>query len=149
MAVDLALTPDRYWAVSAAELAAEVAAAGFTALGIAADDAGSDGSAAYAATGLRCHEVHALLFTDDLPATMAAAQRLAAQAEAMRAACVLTVFTTPLSLEVESGVRHCAEMFADGGAGMAVEFSPLGPISSIAEGMEVVRAAHQGAGRAG
>jgi len=38
-------------------------------------------------------------------------------------------------------------MFAEAGAGMAVEFSPLGPVNSIGHGLDVVAAA--GAGQAG
>ncbi len=149
MAVDLAVTPDQHWAVPTADLARAAAAAGFTGLGIVADKIDTSAIAAYAETGLRCHEVLALLFTDDLQATAASAERLATQAEAIGAAWVLTVFTAPLTSEAEHTLRRCAAVFADAGAGMAVEFSPLGPISTIDKGMAVVRAANRGDGRAG
>jgi hypothetical protein len=61
---------------------------------------------------------------------------------------VLTVFTTPITAGLTNTWRRCCSMFAEAGAGMAVEFSPLGPVAAIADAMEVVRAA-QPAGRAG
>jgi sugar phosphate isomerase/epimerase len=74
---------------------------------------------------------------------------LARAAAAIGAAWVLTVFTSPLTSAMEKALRRCAGVFADAGAGMAIEFSPLGPISSIKNGMDVVRAANRGRGRAG
>jgi sugar phosphate isomerase/epimerase len=44
-------------------------------------------------------------------------------------------------------VKSCAAMFADAGARMAVEFSPLGSVASIRDGLQVVAAA--GTDRAG
>ena len=123
--------------------------AGFTGLGIAADKIDADAIAAYAETGLRCPEILALLFTDDVQTTVASAEHLAVQAEAIGAAWVLTVFTSPLTSAMEKALRRRAGVFADAGAGMAIEFSPLGPISSINNGVDVVRAANRGRGRAG
>jgi hypothetical protein len=80
VAVNLAVTPDQHWA-----------AAGFTGLGIAADKIDADAIAAYTETGLRCPEILALLFTDDVQTTVASAEHLAVQAEAIGAAWVLTV----------------------------------------------------------
>jgi len=148
MAVEIALTPDRHWPESAVELAPAAAAAGFSGLGIAAEDVDADAVNAYAAARLRCHELLALVVTDDVAATAAAAQRMAERAEAIGATWVLTVFTAALTSHVAAGVQRCAEAFADAGTGMAVEFSPLGPVPSIAAGLEVVRAARRG-GRAG
>jgi sugar phosphate isomerase/epimerase len=98
---------------------------------------------------LRCHEVLALLLTDDVQTTVASAEHLATQAEVIGAAWVLTVFPTPLTSETENALLRCAAMLADAGAGMAVEFSPLGPVSTIEKGMALVRAANRGGGRAG
>jgi len=86
VAVNLAVTPDQHWAVATA-----AAAAGFTGLGIAADKIDADAIAAYTETGLRCPEILALLFTDDVQTTVASAEHLAVQAEAIGAAWVLTV----------------------------------------------------------
>jgi sugar phosphate isomerase/epimerase len=91
VAVNLAITPDQHWAVATADLARAAAAAGFTGLGIAADKIDADAIAAYAETGLRCPEILALLFTDDVQTTVASAEHLAVQAEAIGAAWVLTV----------------------------------------------------------
>jgi sugar phosphate isomerase/epimerase len=95
--------------------------------------------------GIRCHEVLALVFSDDEPATIMAAEQLADAARVMDAAWVLTVFTT---LPTPSAVRRCADVLAEAGVGMAVEFSPLGPVSTITKGMEVVHAASRGRGHA-
>ena len=82
--------------------------------------------------------------TDDEPSTVTAAEQLAEAAAVMRAEWVLTVFTTPPA----SGVlQQCAKLIGEGGAGMAVEFSPLGPVSTIRDAMEVVHTARRG-GRA-
>ena len=127
MAVNLAVTPDQHWAVATADLARAAAAAGFSGLGIVADKIDTTAIAAYVETGLRCHEVLALLLTDDFQTTVASAEHLATQAEVIGAAWVLTVFPTPLTSETENALRRCAAMLADAGAGMAVEFSPAGP----------------------
>ena len=89
------------------------------------------------------------MFSDDETATTATAERLAEAAVTMCAEWVLTVFTSPPTAEAENVLQRCAAVFADAGAGMAVEFSPLGAISSIRQGMQVVRAANGGGGRAG
>ena len=67
----------------------------------------------------------------------------------MGAACVLTVFTTRLTAESTKTIQRCASVIARAGSGMAVEFSPLGPVATISEGLQVVRAANHGHGRAG
>jgi sugar phosphate isomerase/epimerase len=89
------------------------------------------------------------VFTDDEVAMTASAQDLAEAAEKIGAPWILTVFAAPLTVETEKVLQRCAAVFADAGAGMAVEFSPLGPISSIRKGMDVVQAVNRGAGRAG
>ena len=35
-------------------------------------------------------------------------------------------------------VRRCAAMLAEAGAGMAIEFSPLGPVASLQHGLDIV-----------
>ena len=35
-------------------------------------------------------------------------------------------------------VRRCAAMLAEAGAGMAIEFSPLGPVASLQDGLDIV-----------
>jgi sugar phosphate isomerase/epimerase len=146
VSVQLALTPDGRWEFSTAELVSAARAAGFSAVGI--NSARVDGAAAdaYEASGVRSHEVLALVVSDDEAATSSTAEQLAQAARVMDAVWVLTVFTTA---PTENVVRHCADILAQADIGMAVEFSPLGPVSTIAKGMEVVRAANHGRGRAG
>jgi sugar phosphate isomerase/epimerase len=66
----------------------------------------------------------------------------------MRAEWVLTVFRTPLNSDSTRTIARCAAIYGEAGAGMAVEFSPFGPVDSIPAALEVVDAARSG-GRAG
>jgi sugar phosphate isomerase/epimerase len=149
MTVPLAITPDARWNASAAELAAAAGAAGFAAVGIAADRADPVVAQAYRNAGVRCHEVLALVLSDDEAATISSAERLAAAAPVMTAEWVLTIFRAAITPATLRLVQRCATLFAEAGAGMAAEFSPLGPVSTIPQGMEVVRAGNRGDGRAG
>jgi sugar phosphate isomerase/epimerase len=133
MAVQLALTPDGHWNYPTAELISAAKSADFAAVGINADDVDASTAAAYAAAD----------------ATLRAAERLAAVAEALCAPWVLTVFPAPPSAQTTTTLRRCASMFAEAGSGMAVEFTPLGPVSSVSEALDVVRSARRDGGRAG
>ena len=146
MSLQFALTPDGRWDFPSAELVSAASTAGFTALGINVDRVDRDAATAYTAAGLRCHEMLALVVSDDGPGTVKAAERLAGAAKVMHADWVLTVFTTPPATEL---IQQCAKVISQSGAGMAVEFSPLGPISSIAKGMDVVSAINRAGGHAG
>ena len=55
--VALAVTPDRRWTATTAELLAATSAAGFAALGTVSDRAGPDVRQLYDAAQVRCHEV--------------------------------------------------------------------------------------------
>jgi hypothetical protein len=146
MTVELGITPDHRWRFSPAELVPAVRAAGFVACGISAEAVDDDAVDAYASSGIRCHEVLALFVGDDEEATVARAGELAKVAETIGAPWGLTDFA---SSQVERSIQRCAEEFAGAGVGTAVEFSPLGPISSIPGGMEVVAAVRRAGGRAG
>jgi sugar phosphate isomerase/epimerase len=146
MAVDLALTPDIRWEIEVADLAHQTRAAGFTALGCLAARAGAEVRQAYDAAGLRCHELMALVVTESAARTVAYAARLAEAAETMRAPWITTVFQAPLTDETAGAITRCAAMFAEVGSAMAVEFNPLGPVPSIAAGLQVVDLAGSGAG---
>lgn len=148
MTVDLAITPDGRWNATPTQLVAASAAAGFSALGVAADRIDDSVVAAYRASGLRCHEVLALLLGDDEEATLAAAHRLAEAADAIRAEWVLTIFRTGLHADTAKLIERCSAMFAEVGAGLAAEFSPLGPVSNISDAREIVRVGNR-TGRAG
>jgi hypothetical protein len=63
--VALAVTPDRRWTATIAELLAATNAAGFSALGAFSDRAGPDVRPLYDAAQVRCHEVLALVVSDD------------------------------------------------------------------------------------
>jgi sugar phosphate isomerase/epimerase len=145
MSVELGLTPDARWDIDVAGLVAAARGAGFSALGIAGRRADAACAAALAAGGLRCHELLALVVTADEEATLSRARRLAEGAAVVKARWVLTTFAAPLG--TRPLIERCAAMFAEAGAGMAVEFSPLGPVTSISAALDVVKAA--GAGRAG
>jgi sugar phosphate isomerase/epimerase len=143
--VQLALTPDGRWDFATAEQLSAASAAGFTAVGINADRVDDAAVEAYTAVGVRCHELLALVVSDDGSATMTSAERLADRAQSVGAEWVLTVFTAKVPPQ---RIQRCAKLFDGVGAGMAVEFTPLGAIPSISDAMEVVRAASRG-GRAG
>jgi sugar phosphate isomerase/epimerase len=147
--VELGITPDARWEADTADLLAATAAAGFASLGIGMQHADQAARDAYRAAGLRCHEVLALVLSENEPKTIAKAEQLAKAAATMDADWVLTSFRSSLSPETAKIIERCAAMFAEAGAGMAVEFSPLGPISSIAAGLEVVRVGNRSGGRAG
>jgi len=143
--VQLALTPDGRWDYPTADLVSSASAAGFTAVGINADRVDAVAVDAYAATGIRCHELLALVVGDDESAMVASAEGLADRAQTIGAEWVLTVFTETVPL---ARIERCAKMFDGAGAGIAVEYTPLGAIPTIGDGMEYVRAASR-SGRAG
>ena len=143
--MQLALTPDGRWNYPTADLVSAASATGFAAVGINADRVDAAAVEAYAATGVRCHELLAFIVGDDESAMMASAEQLADHARTVGAEWVLTVFTAKVPLQ---RIQHCAKLFDDAGAGLAVEFSPLGAIPSMSDGMEYVRAASRTA-RAG
>jgi sugar phosphate isomerase/epimerase len=143
--VQLALTPDGRWDFPTLDLISAASAAGFNAVGVNADRVDAAAVEAYAATGVRCHELLALVVGDDESVTMASAEQLADHAQTVGAEWVLTVFTAKVPPQ---RIQRCAKLFDGVGVGMAVEYTPLGAIPSISDGMEVVRAARRG-GRAG
>jgi len=143
--VQLALTPDGKWGFATAELVSAASAAGFTAVGINADRVDAAAVQVYAANGVHCHELLAFIVGDDEAAMVASAERLADRAQTIGAEWVLTVFTEKVPL---ARIERCAKMFDGAGAGIAVEYTPLGAIPTIGDGMEYVRAASR-SGRAG
>jgi sugar phosphate isomerase/epimerase len=146
MAVELALTPDIRWEIDLDGQVDAARDAGFTSLGIFADRAGDDARSMFRSADLRCHEVLALVITDNEEATLESAERAAAAAETMGAPWVTTIFHSPLRTTTPRLVARCAATMAEAGAGMAVEFHPFGPVTSIRDGLEVVGSAGAGAG---
>lgn len=147
MPVQLGLTSDRRWNVDAAELVAATKRAGFTSLGIAGEQITDASINEIRKAGLQCHEVMALIISNNRRATLASAEGLAARAVAIAAQWVVTVFTATMTPETLSLVNECASILSRAGVRMAVEFSPLGSVQSIAEGLEIVD--HVGPGRSG
>lgn len=145
--VELALTPDTRWTNTVDDLVSMTAASGFTGLGMTGARITAETPAMFEAAGIRCHEVMALLITDNDEVTMKWAERLAYSAALIRSPWITTVFVAELDEQRLKLVERCAAMFADAGARMAVEFSPAGSIRSIDEGLAVVEAV--GVDRAG
>jgi sugar phosphate isomerase/epimerase len=143
--VQLALTPDGKWDVATFDLVSAASAAGFKAVGVNADRVDAAAVAAYADAGVHCHELLAFIVDNDESAMMASAEQLADRAQTIGAEWVLTVFTDKVP---SKRIQRCAKLFDDAGAGIAVEYTPLGAIPTISDGMEYVSAAAQTA-RAG
>jgi sugar phosphate isomerase/epimerase len=145
--VELALTQDTRRIVDTPALADAARAAGFRALGMVSGRVTPDDRGVLAAAGLRCHELLGLQVRADVEATTAMAERLAHDAHPIGAPWVLTTFEAGLADDVRAAVARCAAIFEEAGAGLAVEFSPLGPVATITDGAAVVAAA--GGRRAG
>jgi sugar phosphate isomerase/epimerase len=139
--MELALTQDTRRPVATAELAAVARAAGFSALGMVSGRFAPEDRTVLADAGLRCHELLGLQVRADAAATIASAERLARDAEVIGAPWVLTTFETPLEGSVRETVARCALICAEAGAGLAIEFSPLGPVPGILGGIDAVAAA--------
>jgi sugar phosphate isomerase/epimerase len=143
--IELALTPDSRWSDDTAELAAAAGAAGFAGLGLAADRAGAPGAAAaLSAAGVRCTELMALMVSRNADRTLAGARQLAAAADAVGAPWVLAIPAAPPSPETAALWGRCADVLAEAGARLALEFSPLGVVTSIAAARELIAAADPG-----
>jgi sugar phosphate isomerase/epimerase len=147
MAVELGLTPDSRWQSDTTGLVGAARRAGFSTLGLSAARVDEGAAAAFKSAGLRCHELLALVLTEDGPATVSSAEQLAESAALIGAQWVLTSLRATLTDATADTIRRCAAIVAQAGAGLAIEFSPLGPVRSITAGLEIVQAA--GAGRAG
>jgi sugar phosphate isomerase/epimerase len=139
------MTPDTNWDMEFSALIPAVAAAGFDGLGCPLPEATPATRRNFDAAALRCHELMALVITDDAGRTLSHAERLAAAAATMSARWVTTVFVAAPSPEVAKTITRCAAILAEAGTAMAVEFSPLGAVSGIADGLEVTALAGHGA----
>lgn len=142
----LALTPDHRWQIGHEHLVAAAHQAGFEGLGTPADAAGPQMKAVYDRVGVTSPELLALRISDNTERTLEAAASLAKAAEVMAAPWVCTVFSAAPTGETAGLISRCAAMLAEAGSAMAVEFSPLGPVAGIREGLDVVDIAGHGAG---
>ena len=134
--MQLGLTPDTRWKTDLASLVESACAAGFTKLGITSLLFAPEAAGLFDRTGLGCHELLGLVVTD-VEATLGWAEQLAEQAAMMGATWVNATFKV-----VDNGsaalVRRCAAMLAEAGTGMAIEFSPLGPVASLQDALDIV-----------
>ncbi|WP_029429580.1 sugar phosphate isomerase/epimerase [Blastococcus sp. URHD0036] len=145
MRYELALTTDSRWTADTAELVAAAGRAGFAGIGLGADRAAGPGVAeALTGAGVRCTELMALMVSRNAERTLASARQLAAAAAAVGAPWVLTVPATPPSPEAAELLGRCADVVAEAGARLAVEFSPLGVVTSIDAARELIAAADPG-----
>ncbi|HEX4864755.1 MAG TPA: sugar phosphate isomerase/epimerase [Acidimicrobiales bacterium] len=141
MTIELGLTSDSRWGLGTHELVEAVKGTGFTSIGIAAETVDRDSAAELHNAGLRCHELMALVVSNNQPATLASAERLAEKAAEVEAEWVVTVFTANIDLQAFALIERCAAILSSVGTRMAVEFSPLGSVTSIQAGLDVVSAA--------
>lgn len=146
MAVRLALSPDVSWGIDVEEQVKVVRDAGFSSLGIQADWVGPESRRTFDDAGLRCHEILALVISDNEEATLRSATQKAAAAAAMGAPWVTTIFHGPITDVTRRLVARCAAAIAEAGAGLAVEFHPLCAVTNIGAGLDLVDAAGFGAG---
>jgi sugar phosphate isomerase/epimerase len=143
--VKLALTPDTRWDIAFADLIPIVGGSGFTALGCPVPQATEQTRLAFRDVELDCHELMALMITDDAERTLGFAERLATAAATMSVPWVNTVFVAAPTPEVAKVITRCAAIFEDAGTAMAVEFSPTGKVPGIVEALEVMDFAGHGA----
>jgi sugar phosphate isomerase/epimerase len=146
VSVRLAISPDSRREIDVTALVAATRAAGFAGLGIPVGRVSDAARGAYDAAGLACHEIMALVISDDVARTVAYAERLAAAAQTMSAPWINTVFQAAPAGETAELTARCAAIFAEAGSAMAVEFSPLGPLRGLPEAAEVAGMAGSGAG---
>jgi sugar phosphate isomerase/epimerase len=138
MTIELALTPDGRWDFDTEAVAAASAAAGFTAISVPVAHADATALSALKSNGVRGHDVLAVMISRNEAKSEESAHRAAAAAAAIEAGWALTVFGVRPGPESSAIIRRCADILAEAGVRMAVEFSPLGALSSIAAGIEVV-----------
>jgi sugar phosphate isomerase/epimerase len=143
--MELGLTQDTRRPVETATIVDAARAAGFAALGMVSGRTGADARALLDAAGLRCHELLGLQVGDDVATTTAQARQLAQDAADIGATWVLTTFQVGLTDDIARALPGWAAMFEDAGAGLALEFSPLGPVAGIAHGHEVIEATRSSA----
>lgn len=147
MPVELGLTCDRRWQADLVTVVDAAGEAGFSSVGIGAELVDERAAMEISSRAQRCHELMALVVSNNAPATIASAELLESKAASVGAPWVLTVFAAAMNNDTMTTIRRCAEMFAEAGARMAVEFSPLGSVTSIRDGLDIVTAL--GADRAG
>jgi sugar phosphate isomerase/epimerase len=136
--VDLGLTWDRRWSAAPDELAEAASLAGFASVGLGAELVDERTARALSARELSCHEVMALIVSDNPQATIRSAEQLAERAALIGASWVVTVFAASMNRDALALTGRCAAIINEAGSRMAVEFSPLGSVTSMKDGLEIV-----------
>ena len=147
MSIELGLTADSRWKLGLSDLVEPVKQAGFTSLGVSAASVYPGSAVEVRNAGLRCRELMALVISNNEPATLASAERIAESVAEVEAEWVVTVFAGNVDRRSFAVIDRCAAILSGSGARMAVEFSPLGSVTSIRGGLEIVAAV--GSDRAG
>ena len=140
MAIELALTPDSRWGLSATETVRLAAAAGFSAVGLSLPQAQLETAEDLRDSELRCHELLALVLGRDHDRALRQAEMLAEAAERVDAEWVLTTFAAPIDDDMIATITRCAEIFAAAGSALAAEFSPLGSLPTLSAAVELLAA---------
>ena len=146
MTIQLGISWDGRLENPARQLIDATAGAGFDSVGLAGHlidcdidcRTDSDVASALARAGIACHEVMALTISNNDQATLAAAGRIAKKAALIRAPWVVTVFTADMDRRGIARAKECAGILEREGTRMAVEFSPIGSVTSIPEALELV-----------
>lgn len=131
----LGLTTDPRTTAEPADLFAAVAAAGFTHVGVPASFA--QASPLLAQHGLACDEVLAVMFSGDTKDVLASARRAADAASELGARNVLG-FVTSTCADTAYQMREVVATLASSGVRLALEFSPVSALPSLATARDLV-----------
>jgi sugar phosphate isomerase/epimerase len=137
--MQLGLTPDNRRPEDGPAWIAAARDGGFTSLGLSSRHLGPDVPALLTDAGLGNHELMGLVVTD-VDTTMGWAQKIVEQIGWTHPTWVNTTFKV-VGGDTAALARRCSAMFAEAGAGMAIEFSPLGPVASLQDALDLASAA--------
>jgi sugar phosphate isomerase/epimerase len=134
--MQLGLTPDNRRSDDGAAWIAAARAGGFTSLGLSSLHLRDpEVSRLLAESGLGHHELMGLVVTDE-DTTLGWAHQIVEQIGRTHPSWVNTTFKA-VDGDTAALARRCSAMFAEAGAGMAIEFSPLGPVASLQDALDL------------
>jgi sugar phosphate isomerase/epimerase len=140
MPIALGLTPDGRWQIDVDTFLAASGDAGFRTVGLSANWATVDAAGGLTARGMRCHELLSLRMSgaEDV---VAQAERLASAASTVGAEWILTGgFRGPVTSEMCAQLARAADIVAEAGSKLAIEFSPAGSVRSIRDAVAMLDA---------
>lgn len=140
---EIALTVDSNLSAERSRLIEEVGRAGFSAIGLGIPDARATEPRELESAGLRCHELMALGFGDDLERTLQGAELVAETAAGIGAEWVLGYFSH-FGSDAKEQVRRASEILSAGGSRMALEFTGVASPTRLNDVRELVAAAVPG-----